>query len=277
MDAIRKLSASDVYGSRSPELSRVPVSPPALAAPRDSPSADRIDLFATTRWSVVLAADRRNSAQSRAALEYLCRTYWFPLYAYIRRRGYEAPDAEDLTQGFFARLLERNFVEGLDPAKGRFRAFLLAALKHFLSDRRDYDRATKRGGGERPLSFHTSDAEESYQHLRVDFRSPDVIFERQWALQVIERAGAKLEGEVKGTPRELLYRALQSGGLTGSDEITYAEIGAQLGLSETAVKSAALRFRRRYAELIREEITDTLVNVADIDGEIRHLIQVLSW
>jgi len=234
------------------------------------------DWFTTTHWSVVLGAAQGDHPAARQALERLCTTYWYPLYAYVRRRGYSPEDAQDLTQGFFERVLEKHYLDQVDQSKGRFRAFLLAALKHFLSDQFDWRRAAKRGGGRPLLSLDAQAGEERYQFEPVDALSPDKLYERRWAFTVLGEARGRLRAEFAAVGRLPLYEhldAFESGEETG---LTFSEIGRQLALSETCVKAAASRLRRRYADLVREEIAHTVASVAEIDEEIRHLVTVVS-
>jgi RNA polymerase sigma-70 factor (ECF subfamily) len=234
------------------------------------------DWFTTTHWSVVLGAAQGDRPAAREALERLCTTYWYPLYAYVRRRGYSPEDAQDLTQGFFERVLEKHYLDQVDQSKGRFRAFLLATLKHFLSDQSDRQRAAKRGGRKSILSLDAQAGEEHYRLEPVDAISPDRLYERRWAFTVLGEARRRLRAEFAAAGRLQLYEhldAFESGEETG---LTFNEVGHQLGLSEACVKSAALRLRRRYGELLREEIAQTVASVAEIDEEIRHLVSVVS-
>lgn len=234
------------------------------------------DWFTTTHWSVVLSAAQGERPAACQALEQLCSTYWYPLYAYVRRRGYSQEDAQDLTQAFFERVLEKNYLEQVDQSKGRFRAFLLATLKHFLSDQSDRRRAAKRGGGRTILSLDVQAGEERYQCEAVDSLSPDKLYERRWAFTVLGEARKRLRAEFAAAGRLRLYEhldAFESGEETG---LTFTEVGRQLALSEACVKAAASRLRRRYGELVREEIAHTVASVAEIDEEIRHLVKVVS-
>jgi RNA polymerase sigma-70 factor (ECF subfamily) len=234
------------------------------------------DWFTTTHWSVVLGAAQGDLPAARQALERLCTAYWYPLYAYVRRRGYSPEDAQDLTQGFFERVLEKHYLDQVDQSKGRFRAFLLATLKHFLSDQSDRRQAAKRGGGRTILSLDAQAGEERYQFEPVDGFSPDKLYERRWAFTVLGEARGRLRAEFAAAGRLRLYEhldAFESGEETG---LTFSEIGRQLALSEVAVKAAASRLRRRYAQLVREEIAHTVASVAEIDEEIRHLVTVVS-
>jgi RNA polymerase sigma-70 factor (ECF subfamily) len=233
-------------------------------------------IFATTHWSVVLAAADGQSPRAGAALETLCRAYWYPLYAFLRRDGQKPEDAEDVTQAFFARLLERNDLAQVGREKGRFRSFLLAALKHFLCDEHDKQRAQKRGGGSEVISLDAASAEERYRLEPADERSPDKLFERRWAMTVLEHAAARLRDIYSAEGNAALYDELKPF-LSGDKAAPpYAEVAARRGLSESAVKSAIHRLRVRQRELIRDEVAHTVSTGGEIDDEIRHLIAVLA-
>lgn len=232
--------------------------------------------FRTTHWSVVLAARHAPTQESTAALETLARTYWMPLYAFIRRRGTEPAEAQDLTQGFFARLLEKDWLMSADSERGRFRTFLLTALTRFLSD--EYDRATalKRGGGATVLSLDFETAEERLSMEPSDERTPEQAFDRAWAEAVLERVLLRLAAEFDDGGRGGRFAVLKPF-LTGdAPDGSYREAAAKLGLSEAAVKSGIHRLRRRYGELIREEIALTLAAAADIDSELEHFLAALG-
>ena len=229
----------------------------------------------TTRWSVVLAASDATAPQAADALETLCRAYWFPLYAFVRRQGYEPADAEDLTQAFFGRMLQKNYLAEVGLEKGRFRSFLLATLRHFLSDERDRGRAAKRGGGTRHLPLDIAGAEATYARELADRQTPERLFERRWALAVLEQAQCRLRGECEAAGRGALYRELGEAD-KASARAAYSEIAARFSMTENAVKLAAFRLRRRYRELIREEIAATVARPDEIEEEIRYLLRVLS-
>ncbi len=232
--------------------------------------------FATTRWSVVLAAGERDTPGSREALARLCETYWYPLYAFARRWGHTADEAQELTQEFFSRLLEKHYLGDVRPERGRFRSFLLASLKHFLLNERDRALAQKRGGGQAPIPLEIDTAEGRYRLEPVETTTPETVFERRWALTLLERVLQRLGDEYAETGRAQLFDALK-GLLTGqSDAPKYAEIGAALGMSDGAVKVAVHRLRRRFGELLRDEIADTVSDPAEIDDEIRYLFKVLG-
>jgi RNA polymerase sigma factor (sigma-70 family) len=234
------------------------------------------DIFATTRWTVVLAAGRQGAPQADAALEELCRTYWYPLYAYVRRRGHSREDAEDLTQAFFARLLEKHYLEGVSSEKGRFRAFLLVALKRFLANEWDRASAQKRGGGVLPLSLDWQDADSRYQINPADNFSPDRLYDRAWAMTMLERVITRLRDESGSAGNANLYERLKSFLTVGRSEIPYAQAAATLGMTEGAVRVAVHRLRRRFRELLREEVAQTLAEPAQADEEMHALFSALA-
>ena len=230
------------------------------------------DIFATTHWTVVVAAGGRATAQAELALEELCRTYWYPLYAYVRHRGYSKPDAEDLTQGFFAAFLRRNYLSGLDAEKGRFRAFLLAAMKHYLANEWDRAGRLKRGGGEAPLSLDWQSADTRYQIHPADALSPDKLYDRAWAVTLLEQVIGRLHDESVSAGKEAVFAALKPFLMVGKQALPTASAATALGLSEGAVRVAVHRLRRRYRELLRAEIAQTLADPGQIDEEMRALL-----
>jgi len=232
-------------------------------------------IFATTHWSVVLAAQAAHTPHAAEALEKLCRTYWYPLYAYVRREGSSAADAQDLTQEFFARLLEKNYLSQVERQKGKFRSFLLAALRHFLADQRDRARTVKRGGGADCLSLDAHSAEERYRFEPADRMDAEKIYERRWAMTLLEQALTRLRDENVAAGRAELFERLRDF-VAGESDVSCGEAAAQLGLTESAVKSVLHRLRQRYRELVREEVAHTVADLAEIDAEIRHLIAVMS-
>ena len=234
------------------------------------------DVFATTRWTVVLAAGLRGAPQADVALEELCRTYWYPLYAYVRRQGHSREDAEDLTQSFFARLLDKNFLEGISSEKGKFRAFLLVAVKRFLANEWDRANRQKRGGGQSPLSLDWQEADTRYQVNPADNLSPDRLFDRAWAMATLERVITRLRDEHRAEDKAALYEQLKPFLMVGKNEIRYAQAGAALELTEGAVRVAVHRLRRRYRELLREEIVQTLSDPAQADEEMQALFSALT-
>ena len=235
---------------------------------------NRSPAFVTTHWSVVLKAGRADTPNSAAALEQLCRNYWYPLYAYVRRVGHSPEDAQDLVQEFFARLLERNTIGRATPERGRFRSFLLAVLKNFLANEWDKQRAKKRGGEVRIISLQFDTAETRLAPAHRD--SPDKAFDRQWALSLLDVVLRRLRQEYAAARREELFLALKDTLSGARSEIPYRELAARLDMSEGAVKVAAHRLRQRYRELLREEIANTLSNPNEIEGELRDLFQALS-
>jgi RNA polymerase sigma factor (sigma-70 family) len=232
--------------------------------------------FTTTHWSLILNAQDTSSTLAATALEKLCRTYWYPLYAYIRRQGEDEESAKDLTQGFFARLLEKQYLAQVQREKGKFRSFLLASLKHFLADEWDKARAQKRGGGRTLVSLDHSTAEDRYRLEPVDAMDADRIFERRWALTLLEQARAQLKTEYLESGKASLYERLKAFESGSGDGPSYAELGAELGLTESGVKSAVFRLRQRYRELVRQEVANTVERAEEVDDEIRYLISVIS-
>ena len=248
----------------------------ASSEPNAPDSAAAAAQFATTHWSVVLAAREMDAPQAAAALEKLCRTYWYPLYAYLRRRGYGEHDAQDFTQGFFAHLFERDWLQGVAREKGRFRSFLLAALNYFVADQRDRASAQKRGGGRQVISFDAHEAEERYQLEPVDESSPDKLFERRWAVALLDQVLARLAGEFSDAGKLELFNRLQPFLVEGTGERTYAEIAREGAMTEEALKKAVQRMRRRYHQLFREEIAQTVASPEEVEEELRHLCVILS-
>jgi len=232
--------------------------------------------FATTHWSVVLAAGQHTSGHYQQALETLCRTYWFPLYAYLRRQGYDTHQAEEHTQAFFARLLEKDGLRLADPKQGKFRSFLLTALKHFLANVSDRARAQKRGGGRKILSLDAENAEGKYALEPVDQLSPEKLFERSWALTVLERTIARLQAEAASTNKQKLFEHLKVYLTAERDSIPYRDVAAELDMTEGAVKVAVHRLRQHYRELLRDEIAQTVTTEEQIDEEIRDLFTALA-
>ena len=244
---------------------------------KEAPGAVAQPLFATTHWSVVLATANQDSPQAAAALEQLCCTYWYPLYCYVRRHSYGHEDAQDLTQGFLLQLLERHSFARADASKGRFRSYLLAGLNYFLSDQRDRASTQKRGGGQPTLSFMDSRAvDERYRLEPVDVRSPDKLFERQWALTLLDQVLARLEQEFREAGQLERFQRLRVFLVAGRGEGSYAEVGAQVGMSGEAVKKAVHRMRRRYYGLFREEIAHTVASPAEVEEEMRSLCAIMA-
>lgn len=231
--------------------------------------------FATTRWSLVVAAQQKAAtADAAAALADLCRLYWYPLYAYIRRRGYQAGEAEDLAQGFFARLLEKDGLAAVTAARGRFRSFLLTACQNFLANERERANALKRGGG-RVVSLDLGDADSRYRREPAHEETPERLYERRWALVLLGRVMQRLRAGYEAEGKGRLFDAIR-GQLTGESEARHAELALALGSTAGAVKTAVHRLRKRYGELLREEIAETVATEADVKAEILALFQTLS-
>jgi len=233
-------------------------------------------LFATTHWSIVLAASGAVSPDADAALAELCRTYWYPLYAFVRRKGQSPQDAQDLTQSFFARLLEKNYVAQADRERGRFRTYLLAALTHFLADEWDKARRLKRGGDREIISFDAASAEERYRLEPIDQLDASKLYERRWVTTLFDKVLARLEQEFRDSGKGDLFDGLKSSLLAEDSGSSYIQLGARLNLTESAVKQAVHRMRRRYRELFREEIAQTVSAPREVEDELKHLFAVLS-
>ena len=233
------------------------------------------DVFATTHWTVVLAAGRRSTPQSDHALEELCRAYWFPLYAYVRRHGHTKEDAEDLTQAFFARFLEKNYLAGLSAERGRFRAFLLASLKHFLANEWDKSRRRKRGGVT-PLSLDWQTADAQFQIADPTEPSPDKAFDREWAVTLLAKVIERLQTEYEADGRGKQFAELKIFLTAGKGALSHAAAAKALGMDEGAVRVAVHRLRKRYRQLLRDEIAQTLADSADVVEEMRALFGAFS-
>jgi len=230
--------------------------------------------FPTTRWTLVVAAGDPHRKEARSALVYLCENYWYPLYAYLRRRGYSADEAQDLTQEFFVRVLEGRYLDRADPEKGRFRSFILTSLKFFVADEEDRRRARKRGGGTVvPLEF--SSGEERYQREPAHDETPERIFERRWALAVLDRVVEKLRNEFVHHGHAEHFERLKMF-LLGQSDAPYAALAREMNTSEGALKVAVHRLRKRYRELFRQEIADTVADPAEVESELRFLAAVLA-
>ena len=231
--------------------------------------------FETTHWSLVLAARDRAEPGADDALASLCTLYWYPLYAYVRRRGHSADEAHDLTQEFFARLLEKDFLAAVDRGKGKFRSFLLAAYNHFLANERDRARAKKRGGGRALLSLDAADAEGRYRAEPAGGLTPEKLFERRWALALLQQVMGRLRAEFEAKRKGPLFDRLR-GFLVGDKGAGYREAADELGLSEGAVKVAVYRLRQRYRELLHEEIGRIVGSAEEVEEEIRALFAALA-
>jgi RNA polymerase sigma factor (sigma-70 family) len=231
-------------------------------------------MFRTTRWSLIAAAGDPHAPDSRQALADLCGQYWYPVYAYVRRRGSDRHKAEDLTQGFFARLLETNDLAAADRTRGRFRTFLLTACQHFLANRHDYESARKRGGGVPPLAIDFGEGEERFTHEPADAHTAEAEFERRWAVALLDQALKELRAEYAESGKAAVFDVLK-GTLTG-DGPAYRDLGVRLGLSEGAVKVAVHRLKQRYRDRLRAVIAETVDTPADVDDEIRDLFAALG-
>jgi RNA polymerase sigma-70 factor (ECF subfamily) len=245
-------------------------------AEQSSPDAAHPQHFATTRWSIVLAAGQGVSREARGALEYLCEAYWFPVYAYVRRHTAIAEDAQDLTQGFFAHLLDKEAIGKAHPDRGRFRAFLLTALQNFLANERDKARAEKRGGGKAALSLDFDSGESRYQIEPSHELTPEKLFERRWVLTLLDQVLESLRRELADEGKEPQFEQLK-GGIVG--EMTsegYEQAAATLGITAAAAKQGAYRLRKRYRELFRLEVARTVAEDAEVDDEIGRLLGILG-
>lgn len=232
--------------------------------------------FATTHWSVVSAAGKPESTKYRQSLETLCQTYWFPLYAYLRHRGYDCHEAEDYTQAFFAHLLEKRGLRLADPKQGKFRSFLLTALKNFVANEIDRIRAQKRGGGRIILSLDLEQAEHQYALEPIYQLTPEKLFERSWAMTILNRTMAALQAEFVGENKQKLFEELKVYLTVKKSPISYQDAAAQLHTTEASVKVAVHRLRRRYRQLLRDEIAQTVTTEEEISEEIRELFAALS-
>jgi RNA polymerase sigma factor (sigma-70 family) len=236
----------------------------------------RCPVFVTTQWSVVLSARDSTSPQSAQALERFCRAYWYPLYAYARWRGYHSHDAEDLTQEFFARLLEKRYLDAVERERGRFRTFLLVAFKHFLCDERDRACAQKRGGGIPAATIDTGLAERLYRNEPPPTVSADKMYEQRWALALLEQTMARLRGEFERAGKASEFERLKKFLEISSREIPRVAAAAEAGLTEGALRVAVHRLRKRFRQIFREEIEHTVADASEVEDELRHLLAVLS-
>jgi RNA polymerase sigma-70 factor (ECF subfamily) len=239
-------------------------------------SAERAAWFTTTHWSIVLNAQDPASPQAGEALEKLCRAYWYPLYAFARRQGHDEAEAKDLTQGFFAKLLEKHYLADVRREKGKFRTFLLVSIRHFISDEWDKARALKRGGGKPIISLDETAGEDRYRREPIQVMDAEQLYERRWALTLLEQAAERLKEEYRIAGKAELYQRLQLFESGDKDTPAYAQVAPTLGLSESGLRSAVLRMRRRHRELVREEVAQTVNAPDEVDEEIRYLIRVVS-
>ncbi|MBP8302978.1 MAG: sigma-70 family RNA polymerase sigma factor [Phycisphaerae bacterium] len=225
---------------------------------------------------MILAAKDPRAPAGRQALETLCRTYWVPLYAYVRRCGHGPQDAEDLTQGFLTRLIEKDLVRAADRERGRFRSFLLTSLKHFVADQRDRAKAVKRGGLARRVPMDVGSAETRFRLEPVDEWTPDRFFEHQWAVTVLETVFDRLRRQYEAEGKTALFDQAKGSLTQAGTSVSYADLGARLAMTEGAVRVAVHRLRSRYRDLLREEIGHTVADPAEVEDEIRHLFQALA-
>jgi RNA polymerase sigma factor (sigma-70 family) len=240
----------------------------------DPHAAQSGSVFETTHWSVVLRARDQDSALAQQALERLCQIYWRPLYLFIRRDGYGVEDSQDLTQGFFAALLEKRWLGHLTHQNGKFRSFLLTFLKHHLSDQRDRNQAQKRGGGKMIISLDQLQAEEGDIRMAAG-TTPEQAFEKRWVTALLENAVKRLEQEYADSGKTALYESIKDC-FPGTGAQTYSEIGTGLRMTETAIKTAVHRMRQRYGQILREEIANTVERPGEIEEEIRYVMEVVG-
>jgi len=234
-------------------------------------------VFSTTHWTVVLKAGDVQTSQGRAALEKLCRTYWRPIYAYIRRNGYSEADGQDLTQQFFTELLRRNDFGRVDAKKGKFRTFLLACLRHFLLNRRDFEQAAKRGGGQDFISFDTMTREELSSCEPRSELSPDKVFDQKWAMRLLEEAVARLQDEMTAAGKTKQFEKLRPYLASEPVDGEYSRIAQELGVAVSTVAVLVHRMRQRCGELVRLEVANTVSSPVELEEEIRHLNEVLQY
>jgi RNA polymerase sigma-70 factor (ECF subfamily) len=244
--------------------------------PENHPVRAQAKEFESTVWSMVLSARGGDGTEAREALASLCAIYWYPLYAFVRRKGYDGVAAEDLVQGFFARLLEKGDLGTVERSKGKFRSFLMAACTHYLANQADQGRAKKRGGGRSPISIDRPAAEGRYGCEPAHDLTAERLFERQWAMTLLEHVRETLAAEMARAGKARQFEALRSSLLGGAKRSPYSKIAAELGITEQAARAAAHRLRGRYRELLREEVARTLDDPAELDEEIRSLFAALA-
>lgn len=232
--------------------------------------------FQTTNWTLIVEAAGDDSSVARSALAQLYEAYWYPVYAFIRRQGYSESDAEDIAQGYFTRFIEKGYVKDLTPEAGRFRAFVLASLRHYISNERDRERAQKRGGGRRLVPLDAASGEERYAHEPVDPVTPERLFERAWAEAVLQHAIDRLARETAETDGADRFERLKAH-LTGEDEPPeYRELAQAWGVSESAVRVTVHRLRKRFIRVLRDVVAATVADLADVDAELRKLLEILG-
>jgi RNA polymerase sigma factor (sigma-70 family) len=245
------------------------VSPPEQ--PSESPG-QRANVFATTHWSVIVRARDSQSPEAASAMERLCQTYWYPLYAFVRRKGHSHEDASDLTQAYFARFLEKRFLKSVYADLGKFRTFLLTSMSHFLANEWDKSQAQKRGGGQRVISFDDASAKERYLLEPVEHTTPETLFERRWAQTVVAVVLNRLAAETE----ERRFEVLKSFLLEDKGAVSYDEAASRLGMSVAAITSAIYRMRARFSTLLVEEVSNTVNTTDAVEPELRHLLAALS-
>jgi RNA polymerase sigma-70 factor (ECF subfamily) len=245
---------------------------PESGEPRSACSAE----FPATRWSVVLRAGQATSPGVTEALGQLCRAYWYPIYSFVRRRGYETEEAKDLTQEFFARLLAKHYLDTVDPEKGRFRSFLLASVKHFLANEWHKSQRLKRGGGCQILSLEDQDPEQRYRLEPVENATPELIYERRWAETLVAQVLNRLRQEFIASGKGQVFDQLKAFLVEERGEVSFADAAGRLGLTEGATRSRVHRLRERFRELLLAEIANIVASPQDVEEEIRHLLSVLA-
>jgi RNA polymerase sigma factor (sigma-70 family) len=245
---------------------------------RKSPPGPHGRRFPTTHWSLILAAGDSRDPDSRRSLEALCRLYWPAVYWYVRRTGSDVETASDLTQGFFARLLEKRDLRQADRARGRFRSFLLTSVKHYLANERDRERALRRGGGKSLFPLDIEDAEQMYGSTLADLHTPETIYEKRWAHALLEQALTRLEEEMARTKHVRHFERFRPFLTLEGGDVSYRDLAHAMGASEASVKVAIHRMRRQFGALLRAEVARTLddPSAADVDDEIRHLFSVMG-
>jgi DNA-directed RNA polymerase specialized sigma24 family protein len=244
-------------------------------ASSEQPSESRLQpagVFATTHWSVIVRAGDSQSSEAASAMERLCQTYWYPLYVFVRRKGNNHEDACDLTQGFFARFLEKRYLRSVDSNLGKFRTFLLTSMTHFLANEWEKSQAQKRGGGNRVFSLDDADADQRYQLEPVDRRTPETLFDRRWAQTMLDVVLDRLAIEMEEKRFEVLKGFL----LEDKGAVSYEAASSELGMSVAAITSAIYRMRARYRALLYEEVANTVEKPEDVEQEIRHLLAALG-
>jgi len=239
-------------------------------------SAVGAEPFAPTQWSMVLRAQERNTPLAQHALEQLCRVYWYPLYGFVRRSGYDVATAEDLTQDFFVRVTQKDFLHSVDRSKGKFRSFLLASLKNFLANERARSRAAKRGGGRLNFSLDAEMAENRFKAEPFHEATPEKAFDRTWAMTLLDNALARLKQEYVERGSADLFDAVQPYLSGDRDQSDYAAVAARLNTTEAAIKMAVVRLRRRYGQMLRAKVGQTVASEAELNEELRHLFTALA-